>query len=289
MKQQTVVGIFDYGVDAQMAAQQLEKAGIPNSKIDISVHGARDRTSASTQQPPQSSDSSGRVGNFFNSLLGNRNESAMYSEAARNGSVVTVHTSSEEESRRVCDILDKAGAIDVNERASSQQRGMSSSSKGNWTGSTASIPVVEENLNVGKREVETGGVRIRSRIIERPVEENLRLREEHVNVERRPVNRPANERDLEAFKEGEKTITERAEIPVVNKEARVVEEVRLNKETTEHTERIHDTVRKQDVEVDKLNPRNEAGTPPNPHNKPDTQNPRNRPDTPATDKDIDRP
>lgn len=269
MKQQTVVGIFDYGVDAQMAAQQLNKAGIPSNKIDISVHGARDRANTGTQQPPQTGDTSGRVGNFFNSLLGNRNESAMYSEAARNGSVVTVHTSSEEESRRVCDILDKAGAIDVNERAS-QQRGMSSSSRGSWTDSTASIPVVEENLNVGKREVETGGVRIRSRIIERPVEENLRLREEHVNVERRPVNRPANERDMEAFKEGEKTITERAEIPVVNKEARVVEEVRLNKNTTEHTERIQDKIRKQDVEVDKLNPRN-------------------RPDAPAPDKDINRP
>ncbi|WP_276495697.1 YsnF/AvaK domain-containing protein [Pontibacter litorisediminis] len=270
MKQQTVVGIFDYGVDAQMAAQQLEKAGIPSNKIDVAVHGARDKSGGHTPQPTADRDNDSRVGNFFNSLLGNRNESAMYSEAARNGSVVTVHTTSEEESRKVCQILDKAGAIDVNERAS-QQRGMASSSKGNWTDSKASIPVVEENLNVGKREVETGGVRIRSRIIERPVEENLRLREEHVNVERRPVNRPANERDLQTFKDGEKTMTEHAEIPMVNKEARVVEEVRLNKETTEHTEKIQDKVRKQDVEVDKLNPRNE------------------RPNPTQPDKDTDRP
>ncbi|WP_266205364.1 YsnF/AvaK domain-containing protein [Pontibacter kalidii] len=262
MKRQTVIGIFDYGVDAQMAAQQLEKAGIPSNKIDIAVHGARDKSAASnTPQQPQNRDNDSRVGNFFNSLLGNRDESAKYSQVAQNGSIVTVHTSSEEESRKVSQILDKAGAIDVNERATQQGGGMASSTKGNWTGSSASIPVVEENLNVGKREVETGGVRLRSRIIERPVEENLRLREEHVNVERRPVNRPASERDLDTFKEGEKTMTEHAEIPMVNKEARVVEEVRLNKETTEHTEKIKDTVRKQDVEVDKLNPRNEQRDP----------------------------
>ncbi|MDI1241308.1 MAG: DUF2382 domain-containing protein [bacterium] len=47
------------------------------------------------------------------------------------------------------------------------------------------IPVVEEDLNVGKRDVDRGGARIRSRIIERPVEEHIRLREEHVVVNRR--------------------------------------------------------------------------------------------------------
>jgi hypothetical protein len=46
-----------------------------------------------------------------------------------------------------------------------------------------------EQLQVGKREVEHGGVRVRSRVIEKPVEEHLRLREERVVVNRRPVNR----------------------------------------------------------------------------------------------------
>lgn len=257
MTRQTVVGIFDYGVDAQMAAQELQRAGIPSNNIDVIVNGARDKSGPPTQQP-QPTENSSRVGNFFNSLLDNRDESARYSSVAQSGSIVTVHTSSPDEARKVAQTLDKCGAIDVNERAS-RQPGMSSSSKGNWTGSSASIPVVEENLNIGKREVETGGVRLRSRIIEKPVEENLRLREEHVNVERRPVNRPATEKDMTAFKEGEKTMTEHAEIPVVNKEARVVEEVRLNKETTERTEKVRDTVRKQDVQVDKLNPRNKQG------------------------------
>jgi stress response protein YsnF len=115
-----------------------------------------------------------------------------------------------------------------------------------------SIPIIEENIQVGKRETETGGVRVRSRIVERPVEEHLRLREEHVNVERNPVNRPANEADLNAFREGTIELTEHAEVPVVNKEARVVEEISLNKEVTERDEVIRDTVRKTEVDVDNL-------------------------------------
>lgn len=117
---------------------------------------------------------------------------------------------------------------------------------------TASIPVIEEELQVGKRVVETGGARLRSRIIERPIEERVNLREEHVHVERTPVNRPATDADLNNFQEGEIEITEHAEVPVVNKEARVIEEISLEKEVEERNETIRDTVRRTDVEIDNL-------------------------------------
>jgi uncharacterized protein (TIGR02271 family) len=119
--------------------------------------------------------------------------------------------------------------------------------------SETSLPIIEEQLNVGKRVVETGGVRLRSRIIEKPVEESLRLREEHVRVERHPVNRPASEADINGFREGTIEMTERSEVPVVNKEARVVEEVSLNKDVEEREETVRDTVRRTDVEVENLN------------------------------------
>ncbi|WP_299824652.1 YsnF/AvaK domain-containing protein [uncultured Pontibacter sp.] len=270
---QTVIGIFDYGVDAQMAAQELEKNGIPSSSIDIAVRGARDKTGAPNQNKPNpthpgASASTNTAGgninsqkdnDFFNSLFDNRDESSKYYEAARQGSIVTVHTNSSDQAKKAAELLDKCGAVDVDERTA-QNRGMAGSSKGNWTGagSKSSIPIVEEKMQVGKREVETGGVRMRSRIIERPVEEKLRLREEHVNVERRPVNRPASERDFASFKEGETTISERAEVPIVNKEARVVEEVRLNKNVEQHDETVRGTERKTDVEIDRMNPKNEG-------------------------------
>ncbi|RNI21869.1 DUF2382 domain-containing protein [Rufibacter latericius] len=114
------------------------------------------------------------------------------------------------------------------------------------------IPIIEENLQVGKEEVETGGVHVSSRIVERPVEEHVRLREERVVVERTPVDRPASERDLDNFQEGEIELTEHAEVPIVNKEARVVEEVSLEKEVEEHDEVIRDSVRSTEVEVDDL-------------------------------------
>ena len=121
-----------------------------------------------------------------------------------------------------------------------------------------SIPIIEENLQVGKQEVETGGARITSRIVEQPVEENIHLREEHVQVERNPVNRPVTDADLTNFREGEIELTEHAEVPVVNKEARVVEEISLEKEVTERDEVVRDTVRKTEVDIDNLS--NDAST-----------------------------
>jgi uncharacterized protein (TIGR02271 family) len=122
----------------------------------------------------------------------------------------------------------------------------------NSTDETRKIPIIEENLEVGKREVQRGGVRLRSRIVERPVEESLRLREESVRVERTPVDRAATSADLSNFKETEIEMTETAEVPVVSKESRVVEEVSLGKEVNERTETISDTVRSTEVDVDNL-------------------------------------
>ncbi len=117
---------------------------------------------------------------------------------------------------------------------------------------TRKIPIIEENLEVGKREVQTGGVRLRSRIVERPVEESVRLREERVNVERNTVDRPATDADFSNFQERDVEMVERAEVPVVNKEARVVEEVSIAKDVQERTETVKDTVRKTEVDVENL-------------------------------------
>jgi uncharacterized protein (TIGR02271 family) len=114
-----------------------------------------------------------------------------------------------------------------------------------------SIPVVREELHVGKRSVQKGGVRVFNRVEEQPVEEQVRLREEHVHVDRRPADRPATEQDFRAHDEVIE-VTEMAEEPVVGKSARVVEEVVVGKEATERTETIRDTVRRSDVNVERL-------------------------------------
>jgi uncharacterized protein (TIGR02271 family) len=112
------------------------------------------------------------------------------------------------------------------------------------------IPVVEEELTVGKREVERGHVRVHTYIEEVPVEEEVRLRQESVTVERHPVDRPATEADLEKFAEQTMEFTETAEEPVVSRRARVVEEVTVHQDVEEHTETVRDTVRRTHVDVD---------------------------------------
>lgn len=113
------------------------------------------------------------------------------------------------------------------------------------------LPVVQEELQVGKREVQRGGVHVVTHVTETPVQESVRLREEHVTVERHPVDRLAAPGDT-AFQNGTFEVRQHAEVAVVQKEARVVEEVVIGKKTTEHVETVRDTVRRTDVIVEEL-------------------------------------
>jgi uncharacterized protein (TIGR02271 family) len=133
-------------------------------------------------------------------------------------------------------------------RSTSTQKQTTNTNKGQ---NETVLPVVEEELQVGKREVQTGGVRAYTRVVETPVEEQVRLREEHVNVERRPVDRPATDAD-KAFKETTVEMRETAERAVVQKQARVIEEVVIGKQANERTETVRDTVRRTEVEVENM-------------------------------------
>jgi len=120
------------------------------------------------------------------------------------------------------------------------------------SGDEATLPVIEEELKVGKREVRRGGVRVYTRTTERPVEEQVNLREERATVERRPVDRPVSDADSAAFQDKTIEVRETVEEPVVSKTARVVEEVLIGKEVRERTETVGDIVRRTDVEVEQL-------------------------------------
>jgi uncharacterized protein (TIGR02271 family) len=117
---------------------------------------------------------------------------------------------------------------------------------------STAIPVVQEELKVGKREVQRGGVRVFSRVVETPVNESVSLREEHVSVERHRVDQPISTTDATAFKEQSIEMRERAEEAVVQKSARVVEEVVVGKEATQRKQNIKDTVRHTEVQVEQL-------------------------------------
>ncbi len=116
-------------------------------------------------------------------------------------------------------------------------------------GGEAKVPIVEEELQVGTREVEGGGVRVTTRVEEVPVNEQVTLREEAVDVQRRPADRPVTDADAAAFQQGTFEVRERSEEVVTDKQARVVEEVAIRKDVQERTETVQDTVRRTDVDV----------------------------------------
>ena len=274
----TVVGIFEYTSEAQAAKEYLLNNGFADENVDIQVQTSGDVTSTSGDVYKE--DSGDRVSNFFKNLFGDDDDevASNYTNAARKGTTLTVHARTADEAEAAARILDNYGAVDVDEYAGKQAASSNvytapdaaysapvsdysapvsdeySTLNADDTNSSDSdtIKIIEEELQVGKREVQTGGVRLRSRIVERPVEENIRLRQEYVSVERTPVNRIATEADFDTFKEGTIEVTEYAEVPVVSKEARVVEEVSLRKDIEEKEETIKDTVRSTEVETEDL-------------------------------------
>lgn len=112
------------------------------------------------------------------------------------------------------------------------------------------LPVVEERLRVGKRDTSHGRVRVRSYVVEEPVSETVRLEEERVEVERRPVDRPIGSADEGMFRERSIEAEEYREEAVIAKEARVVEEVALRRKHDSHEQTISDTLRRTEVEID---------------------------------------
>ncbi|MFL6620029.1 MAG: DUF2382 domain-containing protein [Povalibacter sp.] len=133
----------------------------------------------------------------------------------------------------------------TNARASTQGR----STQGNVVGEQA-IPVAEERLRVGKREVNRGGVRVRSYVVEEPVHEQVALREEHVDVQRRPVSDRSVRAGDDVFRDQTIEISESGEEAVVAKDTVVTGEVLVRKTADERVEQVDETVRRTEVDVD---------------------------------------
>lgn len=239
----TLVAVFDEQSQARQALDALAEGGFPRSKARLTAReDTPGRTAAS--QAPRDESIGEKIANFFG--FGEQHE-ATYTEAVRRGGcVLVVDAADEAEAERACDIIERYHPVNIDERQA-QWRQSGWQPQLTQVGETT-LPVVEEQLQVGKREVQRGGVRVISRAIERPVEQTVNLREEHASVERRPADRAATDAD-QAFKDQSFEVRESAEEPVVGKTARVVEDVVVGKESRTRQKTVKDTVRKTDVEV----------------------------------------
>ena len=112
------------------------------------------------------------------------------------------------------------------------------------------IPVMEEELTATVREQEAGAVRIEKRIVEEDRVLEVPVTDEQIRVERRIVDRPVSASETQAFEEIVIDVPVTTEEVELQKQARVAEEIVVSKEATQRTERVSDTVRREEVYVD---------------------------------------
>ncbi|MDB5377358.1 MAG: hypothetical protein JWR00_1804 [Rubritepida sp.] len=258
-----VTGLFDSRAEADLVVEHLvQQVGINRSSVQVHAAGVDAVSDAYTTAKEE-----GGFWAALKDLFMAEEDRPAYAEGVRRGGVVVSAQVNEEQRERVMDVFEEYGAVDLDAREKEwRQAGWDgsygpSSGLAATTGSAApadvsidgreeqTIPVVEETLRVGKRDVESGRVRVRSYVVETPVSEDVALRQEHVQVERRPVNRPLANGD-QGFQDRSITATEHNEEVVVAKEARVTEELVIRKDVGERVETVHETVRRQDVEID---------------------------------------
>ncbi len=283
----TLSALYDTRSEALAAVDELVSSGVSRDSISVVSGSEPPETGGPGTGYGTSGEEPGFWASLSN-LFTRDEDREVYQEGISRGGTTVIAQVDDNQLTRAVDILESHGAVDLDERERSwREEGWSggyrpgAASLGMAEGEvavgavlTASgaapvvgaaaarevrtgvsgeeeiIPIAKEELHVGKREVGGGKVRVHTHVVEEPVSEDIRLRDERVTIERTPVDRPASEVGEQAFQERTLEIEERHEEPVVSKEARVTEELRVHKETEEHVEHVEDTVRHTEVDVE---------------------------------------
>ncbi|SDM54834.1 Stress response protein YsnF [Methylobacterium phyllostachyos] len=270
---QSITAMYDTYTDATAAKAKLVAIGIPEVGVRIlSGNETGTTTGAATTQE-------GGMWGSLKEFFMPEEDRHLHAEGLNRGGTMLTATVEDGYAERTYDILEEHGSVDMDEREASWR-------KEGWTGQAAGapvaavapasttattglraagstetaaprgtaqgtdyIPVVEERLNVGKRMVDSGRVRVRSYAVEKDVSENVTLHDETVHVDRRVVDRAVTPDDMALFEDKVIEATEMREQAVVSKEARVVGEVGIRRDATQRVETVTDKVRHTEVEV----------------------------------------
>lgn len=266
----TITALFDTRVDAEAGRQRLLEADLHADHVRIHDKTSIGEAGYSSDRQP------GMWASIKNAFLPDEDRH-IYEEGVRRGGFLLTADVEESQINGAVQALDDVHlqGVDIDERASQWKSqgwqppapGLDTASAA--TGSSASqnlsaqhiganearFNVIEEQLIVGRREVDRGGVRVRSYVTETPVHEQIRLRNERISVERRPVDQVIDDVGS-AFKERTFEVIEAGEEAVVSKNARVVQEVMIKKTSDKRVEVINETVRRTDVDVQKIDSEN---------------------------------
>ena len=253
----TVVGLFPTLAQAQQVKQTLADEGYEHVTVVANETGSTGSGSTTGSGASSIGSAASGIGekitNFFSSLTGGDEDAHQHYAAgvSQGGGLVAV-TVADAEATEVAALLKQHGARDIDGNTQAAQSGTPVYGGTAEAAGKTAIPIVEEALVVGKREVERGGVRVYTHVVEHPAEAAVTLRDEFINVERRSVDRPATAADFAAGAGSVVELTATGEEAVVGKTARVVEEVIVGKEATQRTDTIQDSVRKTVVEVEEI-------------------------------------
>jgi uncharacterized protein (TIGR02271 family) len=255
MSYEKIVTLFDTADHAEAARVNLENAGFAHN--DISLMG---------KQGLASSTKTLREPGFWHRLFGRdieEHEARVYGKAIDSGGTVLTLRVSDADAPRALGILNQHNVVDVQTRAI--ESGFLSSKAAAPPPAEAMAPakplisdigkgevlrLAEEQLEVGKRLVNRGTTRVRRYVTETPVEKQVNLHEEHVEIVRRAATDPDYVKDID-WNDRTIEITETAEEAVVNKSMHVTEEVMIGRKGSDHTETIRDKVRQQHLDVER--------------------------------------
>ncbi len=250
MAYEKIVAVYDKTAKARDAARALEGSGFSTNDISL-------------MSRESFGDKDVRDGNLWQRLFGRsvpEHESAIYSRTIQSGGAVLTLRTPDTEVNRAMRVLDVHGPMDMNDRSSAPATNVtpiSGTAKTDTTGTTRTdageevLRLAEEQIDLGKRRVETGKSRIRRFVVEKPVESQITLHDEHVEVARRAITDSTPTRDID-WKDKVVEVVETSEEPVVTKTPRVAEEIVIRRRGSDHVETIRDTVRRQQIEVEQV-------------------------------------
>jgi uncharacterized protein (TIGR02271 family) len=261
MAYETLVAVFDTAAHADAAVRALKAGGFHES--DISVLDAK-RFAADKALATKPG--------LWNTLFGgdlHEHEANVYGQTVADGGVVLTLRTIDSEVAHAQGILNIHQPVDVHDRAVTAGIAPAAHVEAveRRLEAVALAPVqtvavapalakvqpevlrlAEEQLQVGKEAVEAGRTRVRRFVTETEVAKDITLHEEHAEVFRRAVADPKFVGDID-WADSEIEVIETAEHALVNKTARIVEEIGLKKVGTDHVETIHEKLRRQQAEV----------------------------------------
>ena len=286
MANRTITAMFPTRAEADRAADAL-RSDLNLSSSAVSVVAGETTDTSTTATQTTSYEDRGFWSSLKNLFVPDEDRFA-YAEGLSRGNFLVTASLDDAHATRAMDILEHHGAVDLDAQEQSWKQsgwqGYTGAAVGGTAGATVAgvkpamttatadtaiagrvatgvtgaaaatgdqtIQLAEEQIRVGKRDVSHGRVRIRSYVVETPVSEQVTLRDEHVSVEHRAVDRPVTAADADIFRERTIEATETDEEAVVAKDVRIREELVLHKEVEQRTETITDTVRRTEVEVE---------------------------------------